>query len=263
MRLPLNINKIIPKKSLGQNFIIDKNFINKLNNLITVNEKTTIIEIGPGKGALTDALLEKNFRKLFLIEKDNNLHKFLSKKYKLHENITIINKDALELNYAKFHNEPNVVIIGNLPFNVSTQLLFKWLEEKEWPPFYSKMILMFQKEVADRIISKHDSKNYGRISVAAQARCEIKKLINAPSKIFHPIPKVSGTILEFYPSLKFKEMNFFILQKILKLAFQQRRKKIKTNLAEYDKILKKLDINQDLRAENLSVVDYCNLAINA
>lgn len=259
MRQLLNLNNPKAKKSLGQNFIIDKNFIEKLCKFITSCEDTIIIEIGPGKGALTNLLVKKNYKKLYLIEKDNNLANNLIDKYKASNNIHIINRDALLFDFNQFIDEKNVIIVGNLPFNISTQLLFKWLEQEKWPPFYKKMFLMFQKEVAARIISKHNNRDYGRISVAAQVRCKIKKILIAPRKIFNPVPKVEGAVLEFKPSKKYKNLDFSKLQKILQLAFSKRRKKIKTNLKEYLHLLDQLNIDHNLRAENLTIEDYCKL----
>ena len=256
MRQLLNINYNIPKKSLGQNFIIDKNFLNKIGQLVKTDIKTIIIEIGPGKGALTNILVKKKFKKLLLIEKDTQLSKVLEKKYINQSNINIINEDALKFDYNIFSKKQNIIIIGNLPYNISTQLLFKWLESIEWPPFYKKMVLMFQKEVADRILAGLNNKKYSRISVAAQTRCKITKALDAPAKIFSPRPKVDGRILEFLPIENYKEVNFFKLQEILNLSFGQRRKKIKTSLNKYINILEKLELDTNLRPENLTVTDY-------
>ena len=123
------------------------------------------------------------------------------------------------------------------------------------------MVLMFQKEVANRIIAKQNQKSYSRISVISQARCEIKVLLNAPSNIFFPKPKVNGTILEFTPITKYLDINISNLQKLIRKSFEHRRKKIKTSLKDYDYLLKRLSIDDGLRAENLTVDDYCKLAL--
>ena len=259
MKQQLNINNIRPKKSLGQNFITDKNFLEKINSLIPSDHQTTIIEIGPGHGALTKYLAKKKFKSLFLIEKDLELSKRLYEIYKNNKKVNVLQKDALKFDYNFFNLERKVILVGNLPFNISTQLLFKWLETESWPPFYDKLILMFQKEVAERIISEPNCKKYGKISVMAQSRCNIKKLLEAPAKIFIPIPKVDGVILELIPTLKFKHLDLKKLQLLLEKAFSQRRKKIKSNLKEYLSELNKLNIDENLRAENLSVMQYCKL----
>lgn len=259
MKLQLNTNKNYPKKSLGQNFIQDNNFILKLSSLIESDSSTNIIEVGPGKGALTNELSKKEFKNLFLIEKDIRLSNILKERFKYDENIVLINDDALTCNYEEINERNSSLIVGNLPFNISTQLLINWIMDYHWPPFYSKMILMFQKEVAERIIAPHNQKSYGRISVITQARCRIKKLLNAPSNIFFPKPKVDGTVLEFTPIID-ADVNILNLQKILKKSFEYRRKKIKTSLKEYSCFFEKYEIDENLRAENLSVDDYCKLA---
>lgn len=258
MKQQLNTNN--PKRSLGQNFIKDNNFLSALNKKIRTDHDSTIIEIGPGKGALTKYLLNKKFKYLYLIEKDHNLASKLQNSFCNNKKIKVFNQDASKYDFKEFYNHKNVIIVGNLPFNISTQLLFKWLNEETWPPFYKKMILMFQKEVAERIISNHDNKNYGRISVASQVRCKINHMITAPANIFYPKPKVDGAVLEFVPTLKYKNLDFNSLQNILKLSFSQRRKKIKNNLKDYLEILKELNIDQNLRAENLTVDEYCKIA---
>ncbi len=260
MRQLLNINNLHPKKSLGQNFIRDKNFILKLGALIDNEDYTNIFEIGPGLGALTECLAKKKFKKLFLIEKDAKLSEKLKNRYIDKTNIFSINCDALKYDYECSTNDGKSLIVGNLPFNISSQLLLNWIINFSWPPFYNKMILMFQKEVAERILASHNQKKYGRISVITQSRCNVKKLLNAPSYIFSPKPKVDGTVLEFTPIRKYESIDIKNLQKIVKKSFEQRRKKIKTTLKDYINIIDELKIDSNLRAENLSVDDYCKLA---
>ena len=260
MKLQSNINKSFPKKSLGQNFIQNKDFILKLSALIRSDYNTNIFEIGPGMGALTDQLVKKKFNNLYLIEKDFILSQKLKDKFKNKKNIFAINGDAIDFNYEVINKNQKSLIVGNLPFNISSQLLINWIVNYNWPPFYSKMVLMFQKEVANRIISRHNQKSYSRISVISQARCDIKVLLSAPSSIFFPKPKVDGTILEFTPITKYLEIDISKLQKLLRKSFEHRRKKIKTSLKDYNYLLKRFDIDDGLRAENLSVDDYCKLA---
>ncbi|MDC3263405.1 16S rRNA (adenine(1518)-N(6)/adenine(1519)-N(6))-dimethyltransferase RsmA [Pelagibacterales bacterium] len=249
---------IIKKKSLGQNFIYDKNFLKKISNFISSESNNTLIEIGPGPGTLTEFLFKKKFRKLILIEKDQRLISTLTKKF-LDKNVNIINIDALEFEFEK-NLIKNSIIVGNLPFNISVELLYKWTKTKKWPPQQIKMVLMFQKEVADRIIALPNCKAYGKLSVVVQSRYIIKKLIDVPSVLFTPAPKVDGTILEFMPLNEYKEVDINKIDKVAKMAFSQRRKKIKNNLNEYIHIIKQLDIDENLRAENLSILNYCNIA---
>ena len=260
MKRQLSTSRLVPKKSLGQNFIIDQNFLSKINRNITTNKKNTLIEIGPGKGALTGHLLQKQFKKIYLIEKDKVLYDLLIKKYQLYKNIIVINDDALLYNFKAFNKIKNVIIIGNLPFNISTKLLILWLRGEEWPSFFDKMVLMFQKEVAERIIASKNNKKYGRLSILVQSRCKVSKLFDAPATIFSPKPKVDGTILQFEPIKKYNNVNFDKLEKLLELSFSSRRKKIKTTLKNHSRHLLDLNIDINLRPENLSVSQYCNLA---
>jgi 16S rRNA (adenine1518-N6/adenine1519-N6)-dimethyltransferase len=255
----LKYDKIYAKKSLGQNFITDKNFLSKLSSLIKTNSKLTIIEIGPGKGALTKELIKKKIKNIIVVEKDDELIPYLDDIKSKFNILEIFHHDALLIDYDKFIKKDSI-IVGNLPFNISTELLLKWIFLRQWPPNYKKMYLMFQKEVAERIIAEPGTKKYGRLSVITQARCKVKKLLIAKSNIFNPIPKVDGMIIEFTPHNRFMNNNIKILEKIVKLAFGQRRKKIKTTLSEYRFKLTQLKIDENLRAENISVSQYCRLA---
>ncbi|MBS30777.1 MAG: ribosomal RNA small subunit methyltransferase A [Candidatus Marinimicrobia bacterium] len=256
----MNIGDKFAKKSLGQNFIVDNNFLLKMKNFIDSSNDNIILEIGPGKGALTKYLSEKRFKNLYLIEKDNNLAAELNIKYGGNKKIKIFHDDALVHKYNYLKNEKNKVIIyGNLPFNISTKLLTLWLNVNVWPSFFDKMILMFQKEVADRILAKPNNKLYGRLSVLVQSRCEVKKLLDAPSSIFRPKPKVDGAVLQFKPIEKYRDVDFSLLGKVLEKSFNSRRKKVKNTLKDYQEQLQKLKIDENSRPENLSVKDYCDL----
>ena len=257
----MNISKTIyAKKSLGQNFIHNKKFLETLSKKILSNSNTNIIEIGPGTGALTEYLKKKEFCNLILIEKDYQLSEILKNKYKSERNIKIYNKDALTFNLSNISKNKETIIVGNLPFNISSQLLINWISYNNWPPFYNKMYLMFQKELGDRITSKINSKNYGKLSVLTQSRCDVKELIVAPADIFYPKPKVDGIVIEFTPIDTFKDIDLDKLKLILNTAFQSRRKKIKNSLSEFSFCFKNWDFEQDLRPENLEVKQYCSLA---
>lgn len=261
MRQRLNINKrILAKKSLGQNFIHNEDFLEKLSTKISSNLSTDIIEIGPGTGSLTNHLKSKKFNNLILIEKDTELSKALDKKYKYEKNIRVYNKDALTFDFSNISKNKEVIIVGNLPFNISSQLLIKWISYKKWPPFYSKMYLMFQKELGKRINSQISSKNYGKLSVLTQSRCDVKELIVAPSNIFKPKPKVDGIVLELTPIETYIDVDLKKLIHILKIAFENRRKKIKNSLSDYKIYFDNWEIEKDLRPENLEVKKYCALA---
>ena len=261
MRQQLNLNnKVYAKKSLGQNFITDKKFLNTLSDIISFNSNADVIEIGPGKGALTDKIIKKKYNKLFLIEKDDELCNSLQLKYKNKKNINIIHKDALKIDISKISSNKETIIIGNLPFNISSQLLINWISYNEWPPFYSRMYLMFQYELGKRIVSKKNNKRYGKISVLVQSRCEVRELIKAPSNIFDPKPKVNGLVLEIIPHNKIKNLEFVKLKRILNIAFNTRRKKIKNTLHDYNSFFENWDKIKDLRPENLDISEFCDLS---
>lgn len=252
-------DKLFAKKSLGQNFIIDENFLKNLSSLIITSNSSSIIEIGPGKGALTIELVKKKVSQITIIEKDENLIENLYILFKGLKNFQIIHQDALKIDYNKLLKK-NSIIVGNLPFNISNNLLMKWIYLNEWPPLYSKMYLMFQREVGERILANHGSRQYGRISIITQSRCKVKKLMIAKSKIFNPQPKVDGIVLEFTPHNEYLDIDLNKLEIIVREAFSQRRKKVKTTLSQFIKHLQHLSIDTNLRPENLSVEQYCNLA---
>ena len=159
------------KRSLGQNFLIDKNIINKIVNLIEIKNRD-IIEIGPGTGALTDQILKKNPNTLVLIEKDNNFAKKLREKYFKNKKIKIINCDVLKIDIEKIVKKDSI-IFGNLPYNISSQILVKFIKYNKWPPKYNDLIFMFQKELGEKIIGKYLSKNYGRLSILSNLKLKI------------------------------------------------------------------------------------------
>ena len=248
------------KKSLGQNFIFDKNFLRKISSFIQSDINDIIIEIGPGPGTLTEYLFNKKYKKIILIEKDLRLIDNLNKKF-ISKKIEILNEDVLSFDFQK-ETVKNSILIGNLPFNISVDLLYKLTKVKNWPPNQKKMVLMFQKEVANRIIANPNNKAYGKLSIVIQSRYYINKLLDVPASMFTPIPKVDGTILEFIPHNNFRLVNINSIDEVSKSAFSQRRKKIKNNMINYIDIIKKLSIDQNLRPENLSVSDYCEIAKN-
>ena len=182
------------KKSLGQNFLVDKDLINKIADILEIKDKS-ILEIGPGTGNLTSALLKRDPKKVYVIEKDNNLANLLKNEFK--GQLKVINNDVLKVN-EKVISKEKLIVFGNLPYNISTEILIKWilnLDNKNL--WFSNLILMFQKEVADRIISKFNSSTYGRISILANWKLDIKKIIDIRPNSFSPRPKIDSTLLFF------------------------------------------------------------------
>ena len=248
------------KKSLGQNFLVDKNIINKISNIIDIQNKT-ILEIGPGTGNLTSSLLQRNPKKFYVIEKDNSLSLILKKEFQ--EQIIIINDDILDINESTLSKEP-LIVFGNLPYNISTEILCKWILNIKQDPWFEYLILMFQKEVADRIISKFNTKNYGRLSILANWRLDIEKICDVKANSFLPIPKVDSSVLFFRPKKRFLNLNDpKNLEKITRVFFMHRRKMIKKPYNQLfngnNDIISKLKVNLNLRPQNLNFETYFNL----
>ena len=249
------------KKSLGQNFLIDKNIINLIVDLGKINKNDTVLEVGPGTGNLTKAILLKRPKKLIVIEKDKDLATNLEKKFK--KNITIINEDILKVNETNIASEP-LTIYGNLPYNISSQILVKWIKNNDFNITIKKLILMFQKEVADRIIAETNKKTYGRLSILSCWKAKIKKILDINPKSFYPSPKVKSTVLFFEPKKKyFKIKNPNNLEHVTRVFFNQKRKMIKKPLkilfSNNNKISQELGINPNLRPQNLSPMTYFKL----
>ena len=250
--------KIRPKKSLGQNFLSDKNVIKSIVEIGNIKNNNTILEIGPGTGNLTEFILKKKPKNFFVIEKDYNLVKFLYEKF--YNKINIINKDVLNFELNAISKE-KIIVYGNLPYNISTEILIKWITDNKKFESCKKLILMFQKEVADRVIAKTNSKNYGRLSIISNWRMDVKKEFDINPNCFFPKPKVDSTLLSFEPKKKYFNLkNPNNLEKITNVFFNQRRKMIKNPLKQIFKnpyiIVQKLKLDTNLRPQNLSPLNY-------
>ncbi len=245
--------KIIPKKSLGQNFLIDKNIIEKICNAGNVSQSDTILEIGPGTGNLTEFILRKKPKKFYIIEKDERFIKNLSERFD--NKLIIINKDILEYD-LNLLSDTNLIIFGNLPYNISSQILINFINYSCSKFSYKKLVLMFQKEVADRILAEDNSKNYGRLSIFSSWKLDIKKLMDIYPSSFFPKPKVMSSLLIFEPKnnyIKFK--NSKNLEYITNIFFNQKRKMIKKPLnilfKDSKKVVDELNLDINLRPQNL------------
>ncbi len=253
------------KKSLGQNFLIDQNIINKIINIANIDNSKTIMEIGPGSGNLTKKIIEMNPKKIFAIEKDKKLSQLLNEKYKKYKNIEIINEDILKIEKKELGK--NIIVFGNLPYNISTQILASLILVNKWPPWYEKLILMFQKEVAERILAEKNTKEFGRLSVLCGWRLDIKKHFDVSRNCFFPKPKVNSTILSFNPkkNINFKLKNPYVLEKVTRILFSNRRKMINKNFLKLFKnnasVAADLKINLNKRPGELSKENYYNIAI--
>ncbi len=251
-----------PKKSLGQNFLIDSKVINRIIEVGKIEHEDIVIEVGPGKGVLTDKIFEKKPKSITVIEKDEKLASNLNKKFG--NQINIINDDMMNVSYGtKF--KKNHIIFGNLPYNVSTQILAKWIKTENIDLFCKRLVLMFQKEVADRIIAKINTKEYGRLSILSNWRMKIEKIIDIEPESFKPSPKVRSTLLVFVPKkkyIKFKDPKN--LEHVTNIFFSQRRKMVRKPLKflfkNFDDVSKKLSINLKFRPQNLDHNTYYKIS---
>ena len=247
-----------PKKSLGQNFLTDKNIVNIIINTGNIKKNDIVLEVGPGTGNLTEKILSKNPKKLFAVEKDKSLAKKLHEKFR--EKIILINDDILKIDEKKYSKDP-MIVFGNLPYNISTQILIKWIRYNNLNNTFKKFILMFQKEVAERIIAETNSKNYGRLAVLSSWKLNIEKITDVSPNSFYPIPKVKSTILLIEPKSEYFNLkNPKNLEHITNIFFNQRRKMVKKPLniifKNVNEISKKLNININDRPQNLSSLKY-------
>jgi 16S rRNA (adenine1518-N6/adenine1519-N6)-dimethyltransferase len=249
------------KKSLGQNFLNDNNIIEKIISTVDIKNKT-ILEIGPGTGNLTSVILKNYPKKVFVIEKDNQLAKLLSKDFG--SNLEIINNDVLKINENEIDRDI-LTVFGNLPYNISTEILCKWILNIKGENFwFDNLVLMFQKEVADRIIADYNTKNYGRLAILSKWKLKIEKICDVKPSSFFPKPKVDSSVLLLKPKL-----NFFPLkdpknlEKLTRTFFMHRRKMLKKpyNIMFNDNfhVANKLGIDLNLRPQNLNFDTYYKL----
>ena len=250
------------KKSLGQNFLIDQKMINLITEVGDISRKDIVLEVGPGTGNLTEKILEKKPKDFILIEKDKRLVDLLNQRYG--NKINIFNEDILKFSYKNYYDK-KLIIFGNLPYNISTQILAKWIKIQNLDKFCKKFVLMFQKEVADRIIAKTNTKNYGRLSILANWKMNIEKIIDIEPISFKPAPKVKSTLLMFTPKKKFFELNDpKNLEHVTNIFFSQRRKMIKKPLKFLFDNLKdlerELNLDLNLRPQNLDDLTYYKIS---
>ena len=250
------------KKSLGQNFLIDRNILEKIISITSISDKT-IFEVGPGTGNLTSFILKNNPKKIIVIEKDEYLAKSLGETFK--NQITIINDDILNIDENSLFNE-KVTVFGNLPYNISTEILSKWIIGSKDNLWFNNLILMFQKEVADRIIAKFNTSTYGRLSILSNWKLKVEKICDIKPESFSPKPKIDSSLLFFTP----KENYYKIkdpknLEKITRVFFNHRRKMLKKPFNQLfngnQKIIDEFKINLNLRPQNLDFDTYYKLTM--
>jgi len=248
------------KKSLGQNFLTDRLVLDKIVNSAPIKNKI-VLEVGPGTGNLTSFILKKNPKKLIVIEKDNDLADNLNNIFK--DQLTLINDDILNIDENTLSDD-KVTVFGNLPYNISTEILSKWIINLKDDFWFDQLVLMFQKEVADRIISNVNSSTYGRLSILANWKLNIKKICDIKPESFSPRPKIDSSLLFFSPKENFyKIKDPKNLEKITRIFFSQRRKMLKKPFNQLfngdKKVIDKLKIDLNLRPQNLNFDTYYKL----
>jgi 16S rRNA (adenine1518-N6/adenine1519-N6)-dimethyltransferase len=252
--------RIKAKKSLGQNFLIDREVLEKIISTTDIVNKE-VLEIGPGSGNLTSYILKKNPKKIYVVEKDDNLALLLKEKFD--NKIEIINDDILKINEDKISNQ-KLTVFGNLPYNISTEILSKWIINIGTNFWFESLVLMFQKEVADRIITEFNNSKYGRLSILTNWKLNVKKIIDIKPQSFSPRPKIDSSLLLFTPKKNyFKLKNAKNLEMITRVFFNKRRKMLKKpfNLI-FDNpknVAKKFNIDLNLRPQNLEPEMYFKL----
>jgi 16S rRNA (adenine1518-N6/adenine1519-N6)-dimethyltransferase len=250
------------KKSLGQNFLVDKNIIDIIINTIPIADNE-ILEVGPGTGNLTKEILKKNPSKMYLIEKDALLAESLNEI--VDERVKIFNEDILKFNENSL-SKNKIKVFGNLPYNISTEILGNWITNLQEECWFTDLVLMFQKEVADRIIAQSNTSAYGRLSILANWRLNINKICDISPESFSPRPKIQSTLIHFTPKKKFAEIkNPINLEKITRIFFSHRRKMLKKPFNQIfngkTDLLSKLNLDLNLRPQNLDFDTYYKLVI--
>jgi len=248
------------KKSLGQNFLVDREVLEKITSITDITGRE-VLEVGPGSGNLTAYILKQKPNKLYVIEKDDDLAIVLKEKFD--NEIEIINDDILKVSEDKISNQ-KLTVFGNLPYNISTEILSKWILNIGSNFWFESLILMFQKEVADRIISKFNSSKYGRLSILSSWKLNVEKIIDIKPQSFSPRPKIDSSLLLFTPKKKFFELNDpKNLEKITRIFFSQRRKMLKKPFnqvfANGEDVAEKFGIDLNLRPQNLEPETYFKL----
>lgn len=254
------------KKHLGQNFIKDTKVLKSILSCANNIEGSYILEIGCGLGSLTKEILLQKPKKLFVIEKDIELTPILEKIKNTNENFDYTIDDALLFKYESipFWGTKKINIIANLPYNISVPLLFLWLN-KHHINHIETLILMFQKEVAERIVAPHSSKKYGKLSIQTQIKATTEIKLEVDKSLFYPIPKVDSSIVKIVPHIhtknKMLDYHQIMLDHILNIAFSQRRKKISNTMKQYIEELKNINVNLDSRPEEIPINKYAELSL--
>lgn len=268
LRAVIDAHGLAAKKALGQNFLLDLNITRKIARFCGDMTNRTILEVGPGPGGLTRALFIEGARRVIAVERDERCEGALAEiAARYPGRLDVHFGDAMKTDWRALlvANPGPVTIAANLPYGVASQLLVGWLETEPWPPFYERMVLMFQREVAERIVAEPGSKAYGRLSVLSQWRCEARIVMNLPAEAFTPPPKVASSVVQFLPRAAPAPMcRVETLGRVTAAAFGQRRKMLRQSLKQVtampELLLKEAGIAPTERAEQLTVADFARMA---
>lgn len=265
LRDVLQTHELVAKRQLGQNFLLDLNLTAKIARQAGDLSACDVLEVGPGPGGLTRGLLLEGARRVLAVEKDARCMPALAEIALAYPGrLEIINADALEVD-VRAHLTPPVRVIANLPYNIGTELLVRWLTPKIWPPFWESLTLMFQKEVAERIVAKPRTEHYGRLALLSQWRCDARIVMVLPPEAFTPAPKVHSAVVHLtrLQGPRF-EADEAVLMRLTAMAFNQRRKMLRSSLkaigADIEDRLRAADIEPTARAEEISLEKFCALA---
>jgi 16S rRNA (adenine1518-N6/adenine1519-N6)-dimethyltransferase len=265
LREVIRAHELVAKKQLGQNFLLDLNLTAKIARAAGDLSDCDVLEVGPGPGGLTRGLLAEGARRVVAVEKDARALPALAEIAAAYPGrLEVLHGDALELDLAR-HLTPPFKIVANLPYNVGTELLIRWLTPEHWPPRWSSLTLMFQKEVAERIVAKPRTEHYGRLALLAQYRCEARIVMTLPPEAFTPAPKVHSAVVQLtaLPEPRFP-CEFKLLQRITAMAFNQRRKMLRASLKglrpDIEQVLESTGIPPTARAEEIGLDGFCALA---
>jgi 16S rRNA (adenine1518-N6/adenine1519-N6)-dimethyltransferase len=258
------MNSFQHKKSLGQNFLVNLRRAEEIIKIANIKESDVVLEVGPGEGALTNLIAKSKAKKIILIEKDERLIENLKFQFAGDARFLIINDDALKIDYKALAGGEKIKVIANLPYYIATELLFCWLDNIE---SFSALYLMFQKEVAERIVATNNNKEFGRLSILVQILCRVEIVLDLLPQDFNPPPKVSSSVIQVlpYPNISLSGEQKKNIAKFSEVIFSQRRKMLSTILKKhpiYLEKLSKLGIDLQLRPENLSIEDIKRIVLN-
>ena len=266
LRDVIRASGLTARKSLGQNFLLDFNLTRRIARAAGPLEGATIVEVGPGPGGLTRALLFEGASRVIAIEKDEHCLPALRDVAKTYPGrLKIVAADAREVDYGALNLQPSARIVANLPYSVATPLLIGWLKTDPWPPWFDRLVLMFQREFALRIVAKPRARDYGRLAVLSQWRTSPRILLTLPAAAFTPRPKVESSLVELVPKAILRpECNVAMLERVTAATFGQRRKMLRSSLRQMtpdaQRLLQELGIDPKVRAEELEIADFCRIA---